>query len=658
MISFGFSAFLVGGLMIAVPIILHLLKLKPRTPQGFPALVFLYATAAKKQNRNRLRKFIILLLRCLIFFLLAAAFAWPYISDINSEPEEAKVILWDNSFSMQNLATFQSLSDKASEIIDEADSKHPMLIGVVNESIKWSGNFSSDPNQLRDWLDSHNKSYGTSYFNQALRIADSKLKNTTASKKTIVLVTDKQFIPWENIKLNHPLSPGIDFKVIMPQSGKAANNTAITMIKTSDVYYKPKQKIKFKVSCRNYNSRNAKAELLIYLEDKLIGRKAIELPPNNLHCEDFNIKTPAGVLKPLSGRVELRTSGDDLIVDNIHYYNLNPVKKSEFYLTPLVDSNNFDFINAALRSDTSKIQIHEFNNNFKPKQEESPKLLIIQDLRAFDSNICTKLDKLLEAGGNVIIVWQAEKTTKDVLRHFGIKVTRQTSKDVKRFEMINFEHPVFKDYMQVRAGAWFDILFFKVPVLKFPENTQILATFDDNIPAITESRIKNGKLFVVATSLDRAHTNWPTFGSFLPFWRELLLYCSHIAGKSYNLRVCNGKKRWKNKVEVVSLSSKQNNAEFLSLSVPGNYLVKSENSEKIYSINVPSRESDTTPLPAKYDYKKLVSKEKMNNKKTSKALEKNNLQNLQKAESFWWICLVMALAFSIMETALSNRTAL
>jgi hypothetical protein len=212
--------------------------------------------------------------------------------------------------------------------------------------------------------------------------------------------------------------------------------------------------------------------------------------------------------------------------------------------------------------------------------------------------------------------------------------------------------------MQVRAGAWFDILFFNVPVLKFPENTQILATFDNNIPAVTESHIKNGKLFVVATNLDRAHTNWPTFGSFLPFWRELLLYCSHTTGKSYNLRVCNGKKRWKNKVEVISLSSKQNNAEFLSLNVPGNYLVKSENSEKIYSINVPSRESDIAQLPANYDYKKLVSKENVNTKKADKTLEKNKLKNLQKAKSFWWICLVMALAFSIMETALSNRTAL
>ena len=69
MITLAFSGFLLGTSLIIIPVILHLLKLKPRVPHAYPALVFLYITAARRQGRNKLRKFIILLLRCLIFLL-------------------------------------------------------------------------------------------------------------------------------------------------------------------------------------------------------------------------------------------------------------------------------------------------------------------------------------------------------------------------------------------------------------------------------------------------------------------------------------------------------------------------------------------------------------------------------------------------------------
>ena len=658
MISFGFTAFLFGGLLVAIPIVLHLLKQKPRTPQAFPALIFLYATAAKKQNRNRLRKFIILLLRSLIFCLLAAAFAWPYITDMQEEPDEARVILWDNSFSMQEFQIFTNLCDQAHKLINKTDSAHPTLIGAVNESIKWSGDFTTDPTSLTKWFKRNNKSYGTSYFRQALRIAESKLKTAIAKKKTIVLVTDKQFIPWENVKLNQPLSPGVDLKIILPERKKPISNTAITMVKTSDAYISPNQKITFKITCRNYSTKEKEAKLVIYLGGKLINKKEIKLPPNNFQFEYFSITTPAGTLKPLSGSVEMRTPGDDLIVDNIHYFNLNPIKKSEFYLTPLLGSKNFDFIRAALKSDSGKIQVSEFTNGSSLTPDVFSGLVILQDLRAFDNNIYSKLDKILEAGGNLAIIWHNDQNTINVLRHFGIKVLDKESKGVKRFEMLNFQHPLFKDYLEVRAGAWFDILFFKVPTLKFSVDTQILATFDKNIPAITECRVKNGKLFVVATGLDRAHSNWPTFGSFLPFWRELLLYSSRTTKNSYYLRVRNGKKQWKDKVKVTPLTSKPEESEFLALNIPGNYLVKRQKQERIYSINVPLRESDNTLIPANYKFNKLVSQEKPAVRKVIKDLKKNKLQKMQKAKSYWWLFLVLVLILSFMELLLANRTAL
>lgn len=73
------SLLTLGGLLAAVPIVLHLaMKPKPKH-QMFPALRFLRQRQATNQRRLRLRQFALLLLRCLIVLLLALALARPSV---------------------------------------------------------------------------------------------------------------------------------------------------------------------------------------------------------------------------------------------------------------------------------------------------------------------------------------------------------------------------------------------------------------------------------------------------------------------------------------------------------------------------------------------------------------------------------------------------
>ena len=74
------SLLTLGGLFVAVPLVLHLaMRPKPK-PQVFPALRFLKQRQATNQRKLRLRQAILLLLRCLIILLLALALARPSVS--------------------------------------------------------------------------------------------------------------------------------------------------------------------------------------------------------------------------------------------------------------------------------------------------------------------------------------------------------------------------------------------------------------------------------------------------------------------------------------------------------------------------------------------------------------------------------------------------
>ena len=465
MMNLAFSGFLVGTGLILIPVILHLLKLKPRTPQAYPALMFLYATVAKRQGRNRLRKFIILLLRCFIFSLIALAFAWPYLANIAQEPEEATVILWDNSFSMQDEKVNSYLVGEAVKAVSRAGNKSPVCIGAVTESVKWSGDFSGNSNKLKQWFKDNSKSCESSSFREAILQADSKLKNISAKRKTILIITDRQFLPWENLALNILLSPGNKLKVIMPPERKSIKNTAVNKIKFQSKYFYTKQKLNLKIDFQNFNPEKASADLIVYFDKKQVQKKNISLPPNSVSSEYIQLVAPAGKPRPLAGSVELRTDNDTLRIDNVHYFSINPIAKPNIFLTPLTGKNKVDFIKTALmptnlQGEKINAEFHDLTPDTKFDKFKDANLLLLQDLKVFGDDFTKKIDKYLELGGNVVIVWQNSPETKKLLKHFDVKVITEANKGVQRFEMLDFEHAIFKDYLKVRAGAWFDILFF------------------------------------------------------------------------------------------------------------------------------------------------------------------------------------------------------
>ena len=72
--------FLLGGLAVAIPIVLHLLKREPENRVRFSAVHLLRRAPVEHSSRRRLRELLLLALRVAALLLLALAFARPFLA--------------------------------------------------------------------------------------------------------------------------------------------------------------------------------------------------------------------------------------------------------------------------------------------------------------------------------------------------------------------------------------------------------------------------------------------------------------------------------------------------------------------------------------------------------------------------------------------------
>ncbi len=117
--SFLAPLYVLGGLAIALPILFHLIRRRPKDDQLFSSHMFLKPTPPRLTKRSRLDQWPLLLLRILAVLGMAFAFARPFVRDsefaIEADPGKHLAILLDTSASMsrqgvwsQSLAAAQS----------------------------------------------------------------------------------------------------------------------------------------------------------------------------------------------------------------------------------------------------------------------------------------------------------------------------------------------------------------------------------------------------------------------------------------------------------------------------------------------------------------------------------------------------------------------
>ncbi len=243
-----FPGFLAGAALIGLPIVLHLLRRKPRDVVRFPSLRFLGASALRDTRRNRLWRWLTLLLRCLAIVLLCAAFARPFWGKTPSATRRALVIALDNSMSQQARGRWQATQRWALDQLDELAGGDQAALFVMEPEPAWIVPLTDDLPRVRTALLAAQPGYDKTRYARPLRMAGDALAKTAAGTKILAWAADEQRAGWRGTDLAEKLPSGIRFR-FMDAAPAPQRQAAIVAVHQSA----PPNKIRSKSSSANFN---------------------------------------------------------------------------------------------------------------------------------------------------------------------------------------------------------------------------------------------------------------------------------------------------------------------------------------------------------------------------------------------------------------------
>ncbi len=684
--NFLYPLFLIGSLAIALPILFHLIRRSPRDRVPFTAIRFLEPSSPRLTRKSRLEHLWLLLLRCLLLLLLAAAFARPYFERAlgpfagETNPPR-RFFLLDTSASMQRGQAWedaQTILRRQLEPI-ESDARaaaytfdiqlQPLLTFEQWDAAPPAARAARLLQQARQrrptWKATH---LGNALLSAVELLEESAPRGEENRNWQIHVISDLQSgmlrdglqdFEWpKNCFVEfHPIAIEGDTNVGLHPLPNAAGwaDHETTRIRLSNAAPSTAEIFQLGWAKQGKNEMPV-SPIEIYLPPG--KNRALNAPPE-----------PNDFLPNI-----LRIIGDDHDFDNTVWHVPLRARESKVLYLGRPAGNNPDtllfYLEKAFQQTRRHVVSVEVSSPHQPLLEaalDNLRLIIIGE--PLSAALAEQVSRLNTAGTTTLLALHQdglEATLQAILQDPTVAVTAPQSKRYALFSQIDFQHPLFAGFADPRFSDFTKIRFWSRRQLNIEnrETAKTIAQFDDGLPAIVQFPRGAGALFVTAFGWQPKHSGFALSTKFVPFLYTLLdfgagahqIKSHYLIGQEVDLSSLAG---------AISIQPPQGAAipmngarQFRETSVPGIYTIQTAESPIRFAVNLHPAESDTAPIleetllglgipirqpPASTSVNPIV-------EETKRKLEAAEMENSQK---FWrWIVLA-ALIIATLETGCS-----
>lgn len=677
--SFLTPLFWLGLAATAVPIIVHLVR-RTRAPRvDFPSLMFVRRVPQRTIRRRRIQNLLLLILRCLAFFLLVFAFVRPYFSDGNAGLDgasKAEVILIDRSFSMRMGDRFARARARAAELIGDQSrvTGTKQAIILFDQGYEVVSQLTADRPLLAARLGEIRVGDGATNLDQALQAAESLLRAEPAATRTIHLLTDFQATGRTGGGTTYRPRPGI--QIVPFDVGEVAGpNLAISEVTGVGTIHQPKYTDRLTARISNYGAELVSAAKVEFrLNDRPIEKREVSIPAGEsrtLEFTDFNLTEGLN-------QATILIDGDRFNPDNRFEFSLQRRSKSKALIIESATratgggrDESLYLRNALTAGENNPFEVEvRTAGTVNPADLKNYRLVVVNDA-TLSPGLSATLIKEIEKGLCLIVglgphtapaSFNAPLGEGPGLRE-GLGVTLGEPAgprgDYVTLSETRPDHPLFEPFRQ--AG--------RLPTTRVREYRQVepgpatavIARYDNGAPALLESTRGRGRALLITTTLDTGWNDLPLTPYYLPLVRQMTRYLverearlAWTVGETLPLeRSTDGRLP-----DVDTPAGKRlptNNNGVIGLAEAGLYRLRYADRTETIAVNIDRRESD----PARLDVASLLAGFAGADQTT--ALEPNPAtaavepSAVEARQNFWFYLLIAALLLFITEGLIARR---
>ena len=649
--------FLFAVAAIVLPLALHLLRRRVVRSQPFPSLRFLAATR-DDQRHQKIRRRVVLALRCLALALLAAAFARPFFGETPEATTRATVVVIDNSFSLQAGTRWNALRGWARAQIGPITEGDSLGLLLMNPSPTWLITPTRDINTALIALDRLEPGWETTRAEPAMRLAADVLANTPARERRLVLLGDHQSLGWNGTDFLKKLPPGV-VPVFADPSPAPERQAALTQARLNhdDAGWS------VAVTVRNFTARQ-KRTVSLYSETSHAPLQSmpVELPAGE--SVTLKLALPASVTVP-PAFVRVALDADDLPADNTLWV-VAPAASGEhrLLLDRLPANGTADHLGtayAALAAQPPALRVAPTPDSAWPVTAAA----ILRTSASFSGEAGGRLDAFLAAGGSAFFLIDGGTAQRDWLAAHGIKLRAVEAKPARLRDWA-LDHPLvipLAEHNLRSLVGWEFSRAWSLPA----EVMEPLAYWADGSVALGECRLGAGRVLIAGFTAERRDGDWPVQTAFVPFLHRTASYLFGQTAATQDapprvgvtLAQPQGPGTWSALAgpAVAALkSSKAPLTERFTPTAPGVYaFTPAAGPRHLYPVGLAEDESELSPWPAGTPWKDLISPEKAPATPLSVRQADASADAERHSSLGWWAFVGLAI-FALAELGLANRT--
>jgi hypothetical protein len=651
--SWLFPGFLTALLAVGLPLALHLLRKRARRPVTFPSLRFLAASLPQNANRHRLRRRIVLALRCLALALLAFAFARPFVARAGRGGGRVVVVVLDNTFSLQAGTRWRDTLAWAKARIGALESGDRLGILVVAPRPTWLRTPSADTASALRALETATPSWDSARVEPALRLAAEVLSAMPAREREIVFGGDHQKVGWFGTDFARPLAAGVSvsFADVPPSLARQAALTPPSL-ERSDAG------LRARLSVRNYTGAHQRHLRVTRLGSTApLVEQAVDLGDHETRSLEIDL---AGAISGTAG-FRFALDADDLPADDVAYAAWRGAGGRRVLLDAAPDRGAADFLKTALESTTDLKPALQVSPTPPNAPWPSDAVALLRNDASFTGDAAERLDAFLLAGGSAVVFIGGGPAQSRWLIGRGLAARAMTA-DEQGLRVHNWtlDHPLVTAFSQSTVRLLVGWRFREGWGLA-ADAVNPLALWTPEAIAIGETDAGHGRLLLCGFSPDRRASEWPVQGTFVPFIHRAVVYLfgASESGETAAARVGTafslpGAGSWRALDGPASAAPPVAVTGSVVPDAPGLYELTVGTERHLFPVHLSADESDPAAWEPGTPWTDLVATRALAPGKT-RTVTLGAVESEQQGRLWWWLLGVAAVALAL-ELPVANRT--